>query len=269
MSENSSDSKPNEEAPFSKEEVSEKQENLLLNILLNVALPAIILSKMSGEARLGPFWALIVAIALPIGYGLYDFIQRRNFNLFSAMGFVGVLLTGGLGLMKAGPQIFAIKEAVMPLLFGSFILLSHLKKEPLIKQMLLNPQLFAMKKINRVLDEGNLRAPFEALLLRCSVFLCITLAGSAVGNYFLAMHVLEGTEGGSTEYMEGIGKLTWMGYLIIGIPMTGAMVGIFFYLLKQLTLLTGLDSEELTNPGETVTKQVKKGEGTAPKAVDE
>ena len=113
-----------------------KEENLLLNLALNIVLPTLILSKLSSEERLGPLWALIVAISLPVGYGIYDFARRRNFNFFSLLGFVSVLLTGGLGLMKATPLQFAIKEAVMPLVFATFILLSHLRKKPFVLSLI-------------------------------------------------------------------------------------------------------------------------------------
>lgn len=237
----------------------EKEENLFLNLLLNIALPAIILSKMSGEDRLGPLASLILAISLPVAYGIYDYIARRTFNFFSAIGFISVLVTGGLGLFGATPQLFAIKEAVMPTLFAAFILLSHLRKEPFVNQILLNPKLVNLRKLEAALEVRSGWPAFRALLFHCSSFLAVTLCCSAVANYFLAIRVLGGTEGGSPEYVEGIGKITWMGFLIIGLPMMVVMGGIFFYLLRGLKRVTGLDIDELTTPGETVKKKVSKG----------
>jgi len=238
-----------------------KEENIFLNLVLNIVLPSIILGKLSKEEYLGPLLALIVAISLPIGYGIYDFAKRRNFNFFSLLGFISVLLTGGLGLMKASPQQFAIKEAVIPLLFASAILLSHLKKKPFIESMLLNPQLLNLKKLNAALDVRNSHGAFHKLMFQCSLFLAATLCGSSIANYFLAMKILRGTEGGSEEYMAGIGKITWMGYLMIGIPMMIAMGGIFYFLLKGLKRVTGLDTDELTTEDntKTVKKKVSKG----------
>ena len=74
------------------------KENLLLNLACNVAAPAIILSKFS--ERLGAKNALIIALACPLAYGLYDLVKRRNFNFLSALGFTSTLATGGLGLLK-------------------------------------------------------------------------------------------------------------------------------------------------------------------------
>lgn len=241
-------------------EAPEKEENVLLNLLLNIALPAFILSSLSKEDRLGPLIALIVAIALPIGYGIYDFATRRNFNFFSVIGFISVLLTGGLGLMKASPFIFACKEAILPLLFATLILLTHLRKTPFIQTLLLNPQLINVKKLTAALDANDGWGRFRKLMFHCSIFLALTLCASSIANFFLAMRVLEGTEGGSPEYMKGIGKITWMGFLIIGVPMMVAFIGIFFYMMKGLGRITGMDADDLTNPGDTVRKKVKKGE---------
>ena len=67
---------------------------------MNIVIPVIILVRFSGEDQLGPVNGLLVALAFPVGYGLYDFIVRRGFNPYSMLGFASVLLTGGIGLLK-------------------------------------------------------------------------------------------------------------------------------------------------------------------------
>ena len=81
------------------EQKPKHRENLLLNIGLNIAVPVIILTWFSDEGRLGPVLALVIALAFPLAYGLYDFGVRGGFNFYSAIGFVSVLLTGGIGLL--------------------------------------------------------------------------------------------------------------------------------------------------------------------------
>src|SRR4051794_15136804 len=110
-----------------------KSENLLLNLACNIAAPTLILIKFSGEKYLGPGWGLLVALAFPAAYGLWDFSQRRETNLLSIIGFVSVLLSGGLGLLKVGGLGFAVKDAAMPTVMGIAVLLSLKTKRPLVR----------------------------------------------------------------------------------------------------------------------------------------
>ncbi|MDG4870470.1 MFS transporter, partial [Guyparkeria sp. 1SP6A2] len=69
---------------------------------------------MSGEDNLGPTWALFVALAFPLIFGIVSFIQERKINFYSALGLISVLLTGGIGLLQLDPAYIAIKEAAIP-----------------------------------------------------------------------------------------------------------------------------------------------------------
>ena len=107
-----------------------KRENLLLNLACNIAIPTIVLMKLSDENRLGPQWGMAVALLFPLAYGVYDLIQRKKTNLFSILGIASVLLTGGLNQVKADGMWFAIKEASIPTLLGVAVLLSMRTKRP-------------------------------------------------------------------------------------------------------------------------------------------
>ncbi|HSG50990.1 MAG TPA: MFS transporter, partial [Rheinheimera sp.] len=61
----------------------QKKSGLLSNLLLNVAIPALILSKLSGDDALGPVWALVVALAFPLAFGLWEFKHAAKVNFFS------------------------------------------------------------------------------------------------------------------------------------------------------------------------------------------
>lgn len=76
------------------------RENLFANLICTIAVPALVLSKLSAPERLGPALALAVALAFPVGYGVWDFAKRRKFNFVAGIGFASTLLTGGFGLAK-------------------------------------------------------------------------------------------------------------------------------------------------------------------------
>ena len=55
-----------------------KRESLLANLLLNIVIPTVILTKFSGEDHLGIKLGIVVALAFPLVYGVRDFIVQRK-----------------------------------------------------------------------------------------------------------------------------------------------------------------------------------------------
>lgn len=228
-----------------------KQENPLANILLNVLLPVTVLSlcsKKDGMLGIGPTWALIVAVALPVGYQIYDFIQRRKWNLFSVIGMVSVLFTGGLGLMRMSAQTFAWKEASVPLILAVLIYMSGRGKKPLVRALLLNPDIVDVQKVEGAIDAHQARPAFDQLLRTSTLLLTASMLLSAVLNYALALFFLTGTEHDEELYNSAIAKQTGWGWLVIGVPTMAMMLFAMFRLFKGLKRLTGLDTDQILLP---------------------
>ncbi len=228
-----------------------KPENPLANLLLNVLIPVVILSNLNKEGdfpQLGPKGALIVALLFPIGYQIYDYWLRRKWNLFSLIGFVSILLTGGLGLMTMSAPVFAWKEAAVPLILAALIFFSHKGKKPLVKTLLLNPDMLDMPKIEAAVQKSNAQAGYERLLWTSTLLLTGTMLLSAVLNYFLAMYFLSDKTPGSPEFTAAIGAQTGWGYLVVGVPSLAMMAYSLFRLFKGLKTLTGLETDEIMLP---------------------
>ena len=51
--------------------------NPLFEIVITIIVPAVVLMKLSGEANLGPLSALLLALAFPVGWGLWDGLRRQ------------------------------------------------------------------------------------------------------------------------------------------------------------------------------------------------
>jgi len=242
MSSSPSETTPSASAPPA------KQENALANLLLNVVLPVTILSycgKESGTFAVGPKWALVIAMALPLGYQMYDWSQRRRLNIFSILGMVGVLLTGGLGLLELSARTFAIKEAAIPLLLAILFLWTHRAGKPLVKSLLMNPDLMHVGTIERLIRERQQDQAFARALWSSTYTLAGSFLLSAVLNYGVAMHFLDGKPPGSEAYTAALGKITGWGFVITGLPMMGFLVMAFLRLIKRLQELTGLSRDEL------------------------
>jgi hypothetical protein len=230
----------------------------LADLLLTLVLPSMALEWLSKPERLGPVWALVLASALPIGFGFWCWKHKQGLNFFSVFGLVAVILTGGLGILNLDAKWFAAKEALFPVILGLAFPLSHWFGVPLIKELLLNPQVINHGALNRAMDTETKKAAFEGLLRKASWGMLGTTFLSAGGNFALAMHSLGGKEPGSEAYVQAIGKLNWMGFIVIGIPLLGITIGLLFWLIRRVGVLTGLERDDLMNPGQTVRRQVGK-----------
>ncbi|MEO0444396.1 MAG: VC0807 family protein [Pseudomonadota bacterium] len=221
-----------------------KKENLFLNLLVNIIIPTVILSKFSGEDSLGVKWAIIVALAFPIGYGLMDMRSTGKFNLFSAIGIFSVALTGGMALLKLPPQYIIIKEAAIPALFAIITLASLKTPYPLVKTFLYNDKVMQVDKVADALSRHGAEKDFDQALVNASYLMALSFVLSSILNYILAKVILvsaPGTEAFNAE----LGKMNALSFPIIAIPATIVMMFALFYLFKKIKQLTQLELEDI------------------------
>ncbi len=235
---------------------AKNQPHPLLDMALTVILPSIVLESLSKPERLGPAWALGVALLIPLGFGIWCFKNKRGLNFFSIFGLVAIIVTGGLGLLSLNAQWFAAKEALFPIFLGLAFPLSHWFGKPLVTDLLLNPQVINHRTLHKALDTNEKHSAFALLMRNASWGMAGTMFLSAVANYALAVRLIGGKEPGGEEYVKAIGKLNWMGTLVIGIPMVAITFVLLIWLLRRVSQITGLDRDDLLNQGTTVRRQV-------------
>jgi hypothetical protein len=235
-----------------------KPPNQLLELALTIIIPSLVLDKLSAPSSLGPFWALVVSLIFPLGFGAWCWWQRLGWNLFSILGLVTILLSGSLGLLKLDGFWFAIKESAMPIIIGVAFPLSHRFGKPLINALLMQPQIFNLPALQKALQAPEKKKAFDAALFKASCGMGLGMFGSSISNFFLALYLLKDKVPGSEAFVKSIGTLNWAGMLVIGIPLMGVMMLLFFWLINQMQKITGLEKDDLMNPGETVRRQVGK-----------
>jgi hypothetical protein len=247
-----------------------KTENPLVNILVNVLIPVMALSYLSkdpaiqeklGQAvkpwHLGPAKALVIALVLPLGYGLWFFIKNRKANFMSALGLISVLLTGGItlylwntdGTVKStAGLLYGIKEASIPLALSAAILFSHRSPNPLLNVFIYNDTLFDIPRINSRINDEN-RADYQALMFRSTCLFATSFLISAAINLGLSLYLFIGFKHDAPNALETynaiVGKITWWSFLVVLVP---AFAFLFFTLRKLvagLKQITGLSDEEV------------------------
>jgi hypothetical protein len=221
-----------------------KRENLLVNLVCNIAIPAVVLAQLSGEKLLGPRGALLLALAFPLGYGLYDLHVRRKANFISVLGFVGVLLSGVLGLLKVDGFWFAVKDAVIPSLIGTALLVSMRWREPLMKTMFYNDTLMDVPRVDAALRARGTEAAFAALLRRCTALVAGAMFASAALGFLLARYLLK-SPGGTAEFNAELAKMHWLSWPVIVLPSMVMMMVALWRLIGGITKLTGLTMDDV------------------------
>jgi len=214
--------------------------NPLVEIAVTIIVPAVILMKFSGEAHLGSLNALMLALAFPLGWGLWDGVRRRKLNWLSVLGVVSTLLTGGIGLLKLDAQWLAVKEAAVPGLIGLVVLGSTWTASPLIRLMVFNANLFDIERIQKALHERRTTVNFELRLRQGTMLLAATFFFSAAANYVLARWIVN-SPAGSEAFNQELGRLTLLSYPIIALPSMAMMMGLMYWLARSAKTLTGLN----------------------------
>ncbi|EMB9233148.1 MFS transporter [Vibrio alginolyticus] len=221
-----------------------KKPNPLFEILFNVFIPSFILMKFSGDEHLGTAMALVVALLFPIIYGGMDLVRNKKFNFISAMGFISVLLTGGIGLLELDTRWLALKEALIPGLIGLAVLGSTFTRYPLMQKLVLNDTVLNLALINQRLKENGKTDAFERCLMSSNYLFASTFAFSSAMNYFLATWIVT-SPSGTAAFNEELGKMTLYSYPMIAIPSMLMMFGIFYYIWRQVRAMTSLETEQI------------------------
>lgn len=216
-----------------------RRENLFVNLLCNLLAPIFILSKLSSDERLGSQWALVLALAFPIGYGAYDYYLRKKVNLISLLGIANALITGLVGLLELDGLWIIAKETSIPALIGLFVLLSMKTDRPLVKTFIYNDQVIDVEKIERELDRRDNKPAFNKLFEQCSYIMAFSFLVSAILNFVVAKIIVV-SPGGTEEFNQQIAKMTWVSYIVIFVPSTLISFYAMWKLFSGIRQLTGI-----------------------------
>ena len=214
-----------------------------LNLICNLIIPTIILTKFSSENTLGSFYGLLIALSFPIFYGLSEFYFNKKINFFSILGLVSVLLTGGIGVFQFSSDWLAIKEAFIPGIIGMAVIISTYTKYPLLKMFFeetLNIEGLREKLTHSENEWFSARFRFSSLILGGTFFI------SSFLNFFLATWIVV-SEPGTESFNQELGLMNLLSLPIIALPMMVILMGIMWYLLNDTLKKVGLTWEEFFN----------------------
>lgn len=247
-----------EQQPSSSKKSPEVQrENTFLNLGFNILLPILILKKGKDwfGGYLEPYFdnvavgVLLIAVAFPVGYFIYDYFKRSKYNIFSILGLVSVLLTGGIGILSIPTEWFAVKEAAIPFLLGVAVVVSLKTPYPLVRTLLYNPEIMNVERVQAALKEHDAEKDFEKLLTFCTWLLAASFLLSAVLNYLLARWIVV-SPSGTDAFNDEVGTMFGWSMLVIAVPSMAIMMFALFKLMGGIKRMTGLELEQVLHGAE-------------------
>ena len=224
------------------QKTEQNKENGLVNILVNIIIPTVVMMKFSKPEYLGEVKGLIVALSFPVSYGVYDLLKKSKVNFISVLGLISILMTGGIGLLKLDRNWMIVKETAIPFIIGIVVLISQRTSYPLVKTFL--GQILDLDKVRQAYSEHSTEIVLEKQLKISSWLLAFTFFLSALLNFILATIVLKG-EPGTTEFVESLGRMTFLSFPVITLPMMIMMGIIIYYLFHGIKKNTTLELEEI------------------------
>ena len=242
-----------------------EKENPLISICFNIFIPVLILKngdnwihkilQLLDIAELPVQFldninlssmAFLIALIFPVAYFIYDFFKRKNVNVISILGFINVLLTGGIGIFGErfglSKNWFIVKEGALPSLIGlGLIILRKLRKNSFNK-ILLNDIIFDNHKINSSIkyEEQN---EFETIVHRAGSHFIVGLFMSSFIQFILASLIVTSNPGESS-FNEQVATMTWVSFLAVFV-ITMSIVGKgYLGLISGIEKITGLKKED-------------------------
>ena len=242
-----------------------EKENPLISICFNIFIPVLILKNGDNwiheilhlldiaelpvqflDAINLSSMAFLIALIFPVAYFIYDFFKRKNVNVISILGFINVLLTGGIGIFGErfglSKNWFIVKEGSLPSLIGlGLIILRKLRKNSFNK-ILLNDIIFDNHKINSSIkyEEQN---EFETIVHRAGSHFIVGLFMSSFIQFILASLIVTSNPGESS-FNEQVATMTWVSFLAVSV-ITMSIVGKgYLGLISGIEKITGLKKED-------------------------
>ncbi|MEL1223036.1 MAG: VC0807 family protein [Candidatus Neomarinimicrobiota bacterium] len=242
-----------------------EKESPLISICFNIFIPVLILKngdnwihkildlfdisvlplQLKGEINLSSI-TFLIALIFPVAYFIYDLLKRKNVNIISILGFINVLLTGGIGIFGErfglSKNWFIIKEGALPSLIGlALITLRKIRKESF-NNILLNDMLFDNYKISSSINYER-QNEFERIVYKAGSHFIMGLFISSFLQFVLASIIVT-ADPGEPLFTEQVATMTWVSFLAVFV-ITLSIVGKgYLGLISGIEKITGLKRED-------------------------
>lgn len=218
------------------------EQSAVLQFIVSFIIPIIILTRFSGESSLGPTKGLLLALAFPIAFEIYNVKKRKKLSMFSLLAIGGIIVTGAISLLGLSEGWLAVRRAVPYLAMSVAILVPVRIKHSILNALL--PQMLDMNKIISGAQKRHTLTELEQSINRTSYILSSIFFIIAVASYVLTKMVIV-SQTGTTGFNEEYARLRVLSLPIITLPLLVGFTGAILYLTHAIEKLTGLDTDSI------------------------
>ncbi|MBL8121888.1 hypothetical protein JNM87_04000 [Candidatus Saccharibacteria bacterium] len=215
---------------------------MLLQLVVNVFLPLVILTKLSSKDQLGQVGALLLALAMPVMWELYRVVKHRRLSRLSLFAIGGIVLTGGISLLGLSEEWLAVRRSALYIIGGLVLLgMIYMKKQPI--DLLLSAVVdtdMINSKIQQRKKEAEYRDKKRTSIYALAVLLLVVGVASYVLTRVVIVHATN-TESFNTEYA----RLRLLSVPFITVPLVVGATAILMYLLTSIEKLSGLELDKI------------------------
>lgn len=224
-----------------------------VNILVNIAIPVIVLFTLSAPDRLGPVPALLIAIGIPAVWGMIGLIRTRKVETSSILGVISVLATGVIGVFELSTRLFAFKEAAIPLGFAALLLASNTTKFPIVT--LLADMVQRREKVLTSVERLDRQQEYHQHLVRSGSIWAGIMSLSGVLKFALATWLVR-APAGTESFNHQLAQ-----YELWQLPTTFSLTGVLIlslicYMGHGTAAITGLTPGDVLRGGHRTAKMV-------------
>lgn len=226
-----------------------------VNMLINIAIPVVVLLTLSSPDRLGPIPALLVAIGIPAVWGIIGLARNRKPDPSAILGIVSVLATGVIAVFELNTRLFALKEAAIPLGFAAVLLASNSTKFPI--STLLADMVQRRDRVRSAIDQLGRQDQYHLHMARVGSIWAAIMSLSGVLKFALATWLVS-APAGTEMFNHQLAQ-----YELWQLPTTFALTGVLIlslicYIGHGTAALTGLAPAEVLRGGHRMAKVMRR-----------
>lgn len=180
-------------------------------LVFTVAVPVAVLTW--GPERLGPTGAVLASLVPAAGFVVWRMAAERTVSATGALTLGALGLSGAVSLFELPAAWFALKEALLPCLYGLAIAATARTRFSPLRSMLelvLDPERLAQRRAGREAEYGNAMA-------RATWEFAASIAGSGVWSGVLAT-MLVSSPAGTDAFATELGRYTAWSFPMVTLP---------------------------------------------------